>query len=70
MLEILKNELIEAQKKVKKFEDKYNKDLSTLESEGVGTSMEEHDDYMEWLFWQSTVENARKIIKKYESFYS
>ena len=66
-LNTLKKELKRSEKKINKYEEKYNNCLSDIEKKGIGVSLQEHDDYMDWVFWQSVYDNAKNLIEKYQN---
>ena len=69
-LKALKEEANEAQKEITKYQNKYSTDLDSFEREGLkdDSSLDEHDEYMDWYFWQKVYDESCKLIKKYSIF--
>lgn len=44
--------------------------LSSFEQKGLkdDSSLSEHDEYMDWYFWQKVYDESRKLIKRYRIF--
>jgi len=66
-LKKLKKEAKKAEKKINKFEKKYGFTLEKYEKNGIGNSLEEHDDYMDWFYWKKVYQNSKQLITKYKS---
>ena len=59
-------EMREAKKHIQQFEAQYGMSLSELERQGLpeNASVEAHEDYNRWFFWQSVLDRQEKIVKR------
>ena len=59
-------EMQEAQKHIQQFEAQYGMSLSELERQGLpeNASVEAHEDYNRWFFWQSVLDRQQEIVKR------
>jgi hypothetical protein len=55
-------EMREAKKHIQQFEAQYGMSLSELERQGLpeNASVEAHEDYNRWFFWQSVLDRQEK----------
>ena len=69
-LEALKDEANEAKEKITKYQNKYSVDLESFEKEGLkdNSSLDEHDEYMDWYFWQKVYDESNKLVGRYRIF--
>ena len=67
---VLKKEADRAKAKIKKYQSKYGKDLKSFEREGLkdDSSLDNHDEYMDWYFWQKVYDDSCNLIEKYSIF--
>ena len=69
-MRVLKKEADKAKAKITKYQNKYGQPLSSFEQKGLEdeSSLDKHDEYMDWYFWQKVYDESRKIIGKYGLF--
>jgi len=69
-LEALTEEANEAKEKITKYQNKYSVNLESFEQEGLkdNSSLDEHDEYMDWYFWQKVYDESSKLIERYRIF--
>ena len=65
----LRKRLFLAESKVRFFEEKYNKSLSELDTEGLpdDADHEMHEDYIMWHHWTDAVKKAKKQVGDLEA---
>lgn len=68
----LTDEYNNANNKIKEYEKKYGKTLKEVEEVGIDneSDIDEHEEYMDWVFWQRVYENSKEEIEKYQHFLS
>ncbi len=60
----IRAEIAETQKEVRRFEARYNMSLARFEAERLADadSFQAHDDYNDWFYWQSVLEEKQKSL--------
>ncbi len=61
----LKEELLEAARELRKFEDKYHIKLADFEGRYLNehNGNEEHDDAIDWRYWQEVYQRTLELLK-------
>lgn len=60
----LKAEIAEAQKEVRRYEARYGMSLARFEAEQLSAadSFQAHEDYNDWFYWQSVLEEKQRKL--------
>ena len=69
-VEKLNKEVKKAKNIIDKYEKKYSTNLETIEENGLDleANIDEHEEYMDWLFWNKVYEKSQKELDKYMLF--
>ena len=60
----LRAEIAETQKETRRFETRYGMSLTRFETEKLAAadSLQAHEDYNDWFYWQSVLEEKRRDL--------
>jgi len=69
-IEVLNEEVKKAKHMLSKYQEKYETSFENFEKTGLDmvSSLEDHEDYMDWFFWHNVYEKSQKELKKYSLF--